>query len=141
MSRLAAERIAKSPNGPARVRQLPEDARTALLTRNYDLVVAHFFLDCFATEELEGLIPRIAARLTPGAKWVISEFQIPPSGLGRYFAAFVVKALYMSFGLLTGLKGARLPDHRRVLEGNGYRRTASKTGFAGMLVSEIWEHV
>jgi trans-aconitate methyltransferase len=141
MSRLAAARIANSPNGRERVRQLREDARTARLPGRYDLVVAHFFLDCFRTEELETLIPRIAAHLTPGARWLISEFQIPSSGLNQYFAALLVKALYLSFGLLTGLEAARLPEHRKVLERNGYIRIASKTGLAGMLVSEIWEHV
>lgn len=141
MSRLAAERIAQSPNGPARVRQLQGDVRAARLYGRYDLVIAHFFLDSFTTEELQTLIPRIAAHVIPGARWLISEFQIPASGLRRYVAKVVVKALYVSFGLLTGLKAARLPNYGTILEASGYLRTASKTGIAGLLVSEMWEHV
>jgi trans-aconitate methyltransferase len=140
MTRLAATRIAESPEGPARVRHFREDVRSVQLPGRYDLVVAHFFLDCFTTRDLETLIPRIVAHLTPGAQWLISEFQIPASGVRRYFAKFVIKALYVNFRVLTGLKVSRLPDHRQVLRANGYIRTAFKTGFAGMLVSEIWEH-
>src|SRR6185437_18112 len=60
MSRLAEARIATVPGGRARVRQIREDPRTAQLTGNYDVVIAHFFLDCFTTEELKVLIRRIA---------------------------------------------------------------------------------
>ncbi len=141
MSRLAFMRVRRLPNGASRVRQLREDARTAHITGSYDLVTAHFFLDCFTTEELKDLIPRITAHLNPGGRWLISEFQIPASGLCRYLAKLVVKGLYVSFRVLTGLRTNRLPDYRSVLKSNGYALTASKTGMAGLLVSEIWQHV
>jgi SAM-dependent methyltransferase len=139
MTHLAAARIANAPNGPRRVRQLIEDAGTVQLPRSYDLVVTHFFLDCFTTKELERLIPRITAHLHPRARWIISEFQIPSSGLRRQLARLVIKLLYLCFGVLTGLKTRRLPDYHDVLESNGYIRTASKAGVAGMLVSELWQ--
>ncbi len=141
MSRLSAKRVASCPNGPVRVRQLRQDARTAQLAGSYDLAVAHFFLDCFTTAELEQLVPRVSARLNRGGRWLISEFQIPSSGMSRFFASCVVRTLYLIFGILTGLNTNRLPNYPKVLEENGYRRTAWKTGLAGMLVSEIWERV
>lgn len=140
MSRLAAMRIAGSPDGPSRVRQLREDARAAQLTGNYDLVASHFFLDCFTTDEIRNLIPLITAHLRPGGRWIISEFQIPPSGFRRYLAQFVVRALYVSFRILTGLRTSRLPDYRSILKNNGYILTASRAGIAGLLVSEMWQH-
>jgi hypothetical protein len=109
------------------------------LNGSYDLAVTHFFLDCFSTEELERLVPRITAHVRPGGRWIISEFQVPSSGLVRPAAKLVIKLLYMTFGLLTGLKTRRLPNYRRVLESNGYIRTAAETGLAGMLVSEMWQ--
>lgn len=139
MAGLAGARIARAPNGPRRVRQLLEDARTVRLTGSYDLVVTHFFLDCFTTKDLEELIPRITAHLHPGGRWIISEFQIPSSGLGRLSAKLLVKLLYVAFGILTGLRTRRLPNYRQELKKNGYIRTAAKAGFAGILVSEIWQ--
>lgn len=139
MSRLAAARIARLPNAASRVRQLQQDIRTTQLSGTYDLVITHFFLDCFTTGELEQLVPQITAHLKPGGRWLISEFQIPPRGLSRHFARLVIKALYLSFAILTGLKTRQLPDYGRVLQNSGYCRTNSRTGLAGMLVSEIWE--
>lgn len=139
MADLAAARIARAPNGPRRVRQLLDDARTVRLMGSYDLAVTHFFLDCFTTEELERLIPRITAHIRPGGRWIISEFQIPSEGLRRQVAKLVVKLLYAAFGVLTGLKTRCLPNYRQVLENNGYIRTAAKSGFAGILISELWQ--
>lgn len=139
MADLAARRIARAPNGPRRTRQILQDAQMVRLNGSYDLAVTHFFLDCFSTEELERLVPRITAHVRPGGRWIISEFQVPSSGLGRPVATLVIKLLYMTFGLLTGLKTRRLPNYRRVLESNGYIRTAAETGLAGMLVSEMWQ--
>jgi SAM-dependent methyltransferase len=139
MSRLAAGRIARLHGSQSRVRQLGQDIRAAQLSGTYDLVITHFFLDCFTTEELEELVPPITAHLQPCGRWLISEFQIPSRGLSRYVAKLVIKLLYLGFAVLTGLKPRELPDYRRVLQTNGYRRTDSRTGLAGMLVSEIWE--
>lgn len=139
MLRLAAARIARLQEAPSRVRQLRQDIRAAQLSGTYDLVITHFFLDCFTTEDLQELVPRITAHLRPGGRWVISEFQIPSRGLPRYLAKLIIKALYFSFAILTGLETRQLPDYRRVLQTNGYRRTDSRTGLAGMLVSEMWE--
>jgi ubiquinone/menaquinone biosynthesis C-methylase UbiE len=140
MVRIAAARIARSPNGRSRVRQVLADVQAMPLIGSYDLVVSHFFLDCFTTEELDQLIPRISAHVNPGGRWLISEFQIPSTGLRRYLATVVVKALYMSFAVVTGLRTKRLPNYREILIENGYVRTALKPGASGMLVSEIWEH-
>ncbi len=139
MSRLAAARVARLPGGPSRVRQIQQDIRTAPLSGRYDLIITHFFLDCFTTEELENLIPRITARLKPGGRWVISEFKVPSSGVPRQVAKLVIRALYVSFAMLTGLETRQLPDYERVLQSNGYSRTNSRTGLAGILVSEMWE--
>jgi len=139
MANLAAARIVRVPNGPSRVRQVLEDASTVPLTGTYDVAVTHFFLDCFTTEELERLVPRIAAHIRPGGRWIISEFQIPASGLRRHVARIVVAVLYRAFGILTGLQTRQLPDYRRILERNRFFRTALRTGLAGILVSEVWQ--
>ncbi|MFL6417547.1 MAG: class I SAM-dependent methyltransferase [Bryobacteraceae bacterium] len=141
MTSLAAGRIARIPNGSARIKQSVEDVRRAQLTGTFDLVVTHFFLDCFTTDEVRHLIRRITAHVLPGGQWVISEFQIPPAGFRRLVAGLAIKLLYAGFRILTGLEAKRLPDYRRILESNDYHRTAIRTGVAGMLVSETWQLV
>jgi len=104
----------------------------------YDLVVTHFFLDCFTTEELSAMSARIRPHLTPDARWIVSEFAIP-SGAVSLPARLVVRTLYTAFGLLTGLKTRRLPDHQAALTGAGFALKDRRKWLKGLLVSELWE--
>ena len=80
-------------------------------TGSYDLVVTHFFLDCFYPHQLEQLFDSVLPHLSPGAQWVISEFAIPRNPFAAYFAGGVIGLLYRAFGLLTGLPVRALPDY------------------------------
>src|SRR5271170_4061872 len=76
MLRLLKARIA-STEATARGTLHCADARDFIPTDSYDLVVTHFFLDCFTTEDLFAMAARIRPRLTPEARWIVSEFAIP----------------------------------------------------------------
>jgi hypothetical protein len=54
--------------------------------------------------------------------------------LGR----LVVGGLYLAFGLLTGLRTRRLPDHGRVMRESGWRLEDRRTLLLGLLASERW---
>jgi ubiquinone/menaquinone biosynthesis C-methylase UbiE len=104
----------------------------------YDLVVTHFFLDCLSSAEIEALSATVSTALTPSAKWLISEFAIPPGLYGRLFARPLVRGLYWAFGKLTGLKINELPDHRAALRRSGLGLVAQRNLLGGLLVSELW---
>jgi hypothetical protein len=70
----------------------------------YDLIVSHFFLDCFSPRQLEQLFECVLPHVLPGAQWVISEFAIPRNALAAYLARGIVGLLYRAFGWLTGLR-------------------------------------
>jgi len=114
------------------------DAREFIPTASYDLVVTHFFLDCFTRDELHALTGRIRSHLTPGARWVVSEFAIPP-GVVSLPARFIVWILYVTFGLLTGLEVRRLPDYTAALKGAGFSLRGRRGWLRDVLVSELWE--
>lgn len=114
------------------------DAREFEPEGSYDLVVTHFFLDCFTTEELHGLTSRIRQHLAPGARWVVSEFAIP-GGWASFPARFVVSGLYAAFDLLTGLRLTRLPDYASAFHSAGLERLDRRSWLGGLLVSEIWQ--
>lgn len=105
---------------------------------SYDLVVTHFLLDCFTTEELHTLTGRIRQHLAPGARWVVSEFAIP-EGWVSFPARFVVSGLYAAFDLLTELGLTRLPDYASAFHNTGLERLDRRSWLGGLLVSEIWE--
>ena len=115
------------------------DAREWLpLNPPYDLIVTHFFLDCFTEEEVGALAGKLRGALSPGAMWVVSEFAIPEGSFGRWAARPVVWLLYCAFGLLTGLRVRRLPDYAAALCAVGFSRVERKTFLSGLLVAEIW---
>jgi ubiquinone/menaquinone biosynthesis C-methylase UbiE len=106
---------------------------------SYDLVATHFFLDCLTEDEAASMIVRLNPRLAPGARWVVSEFQISSRGRLRVFLARnLITALYAAFRLLTGLRVRKIPPWRSLLERHGFRCEASRSWLGGLLVSELW---
>lgn len=104
----------------------------------YDLVVTHFFLDCFSQPEVEAIAARIAPALSPGGLWLVSDFRIPPGPI-RLPAFVLVRGLYIAFRILTGLRVKRLPNHAAALTQAGMTPIAHHYSFAGLLLTEIWQ--
>lgn len=103
----------------------------------YDLVVTHFFLDCFTTEQVRGLVENLRPHLAPGALWINSEFAVP-KGAAALPSRFIVSSLYLAFRILTGLRTRALPDHAAVFGENGMELQRRRIFLGGLLVSERW---
>lgn len=132
------------PTAAGRLRTLCADARELDLPTRlpssppYDLVVAHFFLDCLTQPELDALAHRLEPHLAPNAAWLVSDFRIPPSGPLRLPARALVRSLYAGFRLLTGLRTTRLPDHAATLRAARFTLTAHHRLLGGILTTELW---
>jgi ubiquinone/menaquinone biosynthesis C-methylase UbiE len=134
MLALAARRLEALPFPTPAVRLLRADALTVPLEGPYDLIVTHFFLDCFSDSQIPELVERISSAATPDAQWIVSEFQTP-----NLAAGFIVKLLYLAFRLLTGSRVQRLPAYAKVLAAHGFQRFAGKTALGGLIISEFWQ--
>ena len=122
--------LARARAGTKRVNYRNEDARTSpLRPAEYDLIITHFFLDCFDETDLEPLIARLADSATPRSRWLISEFR----GNG-----WLVHTLYIFFRVATGLRTRRLVDHHPLLERHGFHRVRHEDAWHGLLASELW---
>jgi len=109
-------------------------------TADYDLVATHFFLDCLTPAETEALVERLRPHLAPGARWVVSEFQVPAgSALRAWLCRSVIAALYGAFRLLTGLSVRELPPWRESLARQGFACRSAHSRLGGLLVSELWQ--
>lgn len=137
MLRLLKTRIANT-DAADRVTLHCADARNFIPAGSYDLVITHFFLDCFTTEELSAMTARIRPHLAPDARWIVSEFAIP-SGPMSLLARFIVHGLYAAFGLLTGLTTGALPDHASALRAADLNLIDRRKWLKGLLVSELWK--
>ncbi len=125
--------LARKRGGTRRVVYRQADALTLPLgPAEYDLIAAHFFLDCLNERDLEALIERAARAAQPGALWLISEFRQPS------WAAPLLSGLYLFFSVTTGLATRRLTDHRPLLAKHGFRLTREETSRFGLLASELW---
>jgi ubiquinone/menaquinone biosynthesis C-methylase UbiE len=105
---------------------------------SYDLVVTHFFLDCFTEPQLTELIQRISPALTPDALWLVSDFRIPPGSM-RWPAQILVRSLYFAFRVITGLGTTQLPCYAPILSAAGFERIDRKLFLSGIITSELWQ--
>jgi ubiquinone/menaquinone biosynthesis C-methylase UbiE len=140
MLHLLQARVA-SRGAANRLTVLCADARSAASSASgCDLVVTHFFLDCLTPDETEALIARVRPFLTPEARWLVSEFAIPPRGrIRRGFSRAAIASLYAAFRLLTGLAVRAIPPWRELLGRSGFTCTASHSWLGGLLVTELWQ--
>jgi cyclopropane fatty-acyl-phospholipid synthase-like methyltransferase len=138
MLRQAAQRL---PSG-AQVRLVHADALecdpAAFPEAPFDLIVTHFFLDCFDEAEIASLVSRVNGAAEDQALWVVSDFAIPRKPASRLIGTLIVRGLYLAFALLAGLKVRRLPDHGRVMREAGWILEDRRELLLGLLVSDSW---
>jgi SAM-dependent methyltransferase len=137
MLTLAKDRV--SDVNRARVQFYCADARTwANLEGPYDLVILHFFLDCFSDSDVAALIARLRSHLAPPATWVISDFQYPHAGWRRWAGAALIAFMYGWFSWTTQIEARGLPDMERILNEQGLRLVKRKDSLGGLLTAQCW---
>lgn len=134
MIELAERRV-----GSGKVRFRVGDARTIPLGAKYDLIVTHFFLDCFTESDLDALVARLVGCCELGARWLVSEFGLPVSGVARVAAGALIRLMYFFFRMMTGLQITRLPNYSDVFARHGFQVVWKRTVLGGLLVSEMLE--
>jgi ubiquinone/menaquinone biosynthesis C-methylase UbiE len=140
MLKLLAERCHRAiSNDTIRLRVNNSSALTVIPAKDTDLIVTHFFLDCLTQHELERLTQRLASQVSRGTIWLVSDFALPHSRFLRPFAALYIRALYLAFRILTGLRVTRLPDAHTALQHSGFERTARHERLFGFIYTEIWQ--
>ena len=122
------------------IRFVHEDIRNWVSQCSYDLVVTHFFLDCFRHDELKTIITKLAAAATPNAIWLVADFAVPAGGgFARAHAKLWLRAMYSFFRAVAGIGAAELVDPSPYLQTNGFKCVSSRVSRAGMVKSELWQ--
>ncbi|HWB07391.1 MAG TPA: class I SAM-dependent methyltransferase [Verrucomicrobiales bacterium] len=104
----------------------------------FDLIVTHFFLDCFTADQLAAVIPRLAAAGKPDAQWLLADFQIASSGPARWRSRCIVKLLYTFFRVFARLPASRLVSPGSALQHAGFRLHRRQESEWKLLTSEWW---
>jgi len=105
---------------------------------SYDLVVTHFFLDCFSNDEVQQLVGQLLPYLAQDGVWINSDFVIPQRGWMRWPSRIIVRGLYVAFFFLAGLRTQRLPDDASALQCAGLILEHRDSLAGGLLKSEVW---
>lgn len=139
MLSLAQARLRHAGLAGAAVEWICADAREWLPPSGcYDLIVTHYFLDCFPPEDLATLIPRIATAATPRAAWLVADFRPPPRGLRGWRQHLILRLLYIFFRAMTGLTARRLTVPDPHLTAAGFHLTGRRDLDWGLLHSDLW---
>jgi len=137
MIQLARERVPLDERPRVQFHQM--DALAGWLPDGpFDLVVTHFFLDILSCRDAEALICKVSARLSPGAGWLVSEFQQPAGGFRQLHARLWLGAMYRFFSMTTGLRATKLPPYRDVMERCGLSEIVHRERRFGLIRSQVW---
>lgn len=104
----------------------------------YDLITAHFFLDCFDDAGVNNVAQRLSSVARPGATLLVSDFRIPPRGVARYISAAIIRGLYAGFRAVTGLRVTRLPNYESALVSAGFEKQREALKLGGLLTASLW---
>jgi ubiquinone/menaquinone biosynthesis C-methylase UbiE len=105
----------------------------------FDLVVTHFFLDCFRAEQLQQIVNALGLAARPNASWLLADFQTPVVGLQRWRAKAILKGMYLFFRIATRLPAQRLTSPDSYLTSNGFFLRERRVSEWGLLHSDLWE--
>jgi ubiquinone/menaquinone biosynthesis C-methylase UbiE len=127
------------PKSLSRIKFIHHDVRSWTPQNSYDLLVTHFFFDCFSRSDVKSIAAKLARAAKSNAAWLLADFVVPQEGIiARVHARACLRLMYSFFRLTTGITGSDLADPTPYLEANGFVRAAQKLSRAGMLKSDLF---
>jgi hypothetical protein len=102
------------------------------------VIITNFFFDCFRADQLENLIPRLAAAATFDADWLIADFQIATGGWQRLRSQLILWSMYVFFRTVTRLPAGKLTPPDAFLKHAGFSRHERTESEWGLLPSDCW---
>ncbi|MGH7935861.1 MAG: class I SAM-dependent methyltransferase, partial [Chthoniobacterales bacterium] len=104
----------------------------------YDLVVTHFFLDCFEQKELSAVVKKLSAAAMPNAIWLVADFQKPARGWHRALGQLLIVMMYLFFRSVAGLKARRLVDYAPFLAEHSFFLEKEIGAPNDIMRSQLW---
>lgn len=126
------------PEALAQIHFHHADIRAWSSPKTYDLIVTHFFLDCFNDHALAPIIARLADRTSAHSLWLISDFALPSRSAARVHAKIWLAAMYAFFRFTTGLNVNQLVDPRPHLQSHGFLRRSTRLFRSGLLHASVY---
>ena len=135
MMALAEKRLASAGNVTFRVQPIQAYLDEAERTQRFDLIVSHFFLDCFEEATLRDLMPRLVSMLSDGGQWLVTDFQPHGTCCQRVNVWLMIRF----FRLTTGMEASTLPGISKCLEDMGLKASRGMAWASGWIRSDLWQ--
>jgi SAM-dependent methyltransferase len=126
------------PAGIDRIAFFRHDVVSWTPNDRYDLIVTHFFLDCFSTRQVGLIVAKLAQAAAPDASWLLADFRIPDAGFARGHARAWLAVMYGFFRCVAGIEARELVDPSPFFQAEGFIRQRQDLFRKGMLKSEMW---
>ncbi|MCA9193301.1 MAG: class I SAM-dependent methyltransferase [Planctomycetales bacterium] len=97
---------------------------------SFDVIVSHFFLDCFSDSTLKSLIPLIVSQLHCQGVWYVTDFQTCD-----WRQRFLVWLMYRFFHSFTETEAAKLPNIRNAIQFSGAQLQEIASWRKGLIVA------
>jgi ubiquinone/menaquinone biosynthesis C-methylase UbiE len=131
--------LARVQAGDERVQFIQADIlETSLPENSFDLVVTHFFLDCFAERSLRQVIEKLSRAATRDATWLIADFCEPPRRWRRLRTRALIATMYAFFRAVSGIQARRLVDYAPYLRAEGFALTNDLLSPNEIIRSQVW---
>jgi ubiquinone/menaquinone biosynthesis C-methylase UbiE len=140
MLELARQRVEREiPDRANRINFLPQDIASWTPPENqFDLIVTHFFLDCFPENRVAEIAAKLSRAATVNATWLLADFRVPAGGFARWRAGLWLAAMYRFFQLSAGIEATALADPSPFLCAEGFSLIRQHLFRHGMVKSELW---
>jgi ubiquinone/menaquinone biosynthesis C-methylase UbiE len=107
--------------------------------RRFDLIVTNFFFDCFPENQLAVLVPQLARAAHAEARWIVSDFRVPPRGLSRWRAQWIIAVMYWFFRISTRLAVRSITPIDALLDASGFQLRQRRASEWGLLHTDLWQ--
>jgi ubiquinone/menaquinone biosynthesis C-methylase UbiE len=107
----------------------------------FDLIVTHFFLDCFSESRIAEIVAKLSRAAEVNAIWLLADFCIPAGGAARLRTGLWLSTMYRFFRITAGIEATELADPSPFLRGAGFALASQHLFRSGMLKSELWRRI
>lgn len=104
----------------------------------FDLIVTHFFLDCFSETRIAEIVTKLSRVADINAMWLLADFCIPAGGAARLRTGLWLSAMYRFFRVTAGIEATGLADPSSFLREAGFALASQHLFRSGMVKSELW---
>ena len=142
MLELARQSVLRTaPDQISRVAFLQHDVTSWAPRDRYDLIVTHFLLDCFSTQQVGRIVAQLARATALNASWLLADFRIPETGFPRNHALAWLAVMYRFFRAVARIEARDLVDPSPFLRAEGFVLERQLLFRLGMLKSEVWRRI